>query len=234
MRRFLVCLHDATPAFMAETSRMLRDLAPLVERRVSIGVVPDWHAEWPLASHPDYCRLLRESSEELLLHGCFHRRARGLGPVTVLAEGSDEMNGLDPAATRRLVERGQRALAEAFGEPARGFLAPAWQRGRVRAGDEAAPGIDHVLGFFCLESNSGTRVPLATATWDCGRWSSLGHVGDAVGRTLRQLERRVPVLAVHPRDVTRGYWPGILRLTGSLLDSGYEPVTAARLLESRC
>ena len=42
------------------------------------------------------------------------------------------MNGLDRDDTRRTIEHGQRVFIEAFGEPARGFLAPAWQRGHVR------------------------------------------------------------------------------------------------------
>ncbi len=84
-RRFLVCLHDATPAFARETSQILRDLAPLVGRRLSIGVVPDWHGGWPLASHRAYCRLIRESVGELLLHGYLHRRLRGWGPIGLFA-----------------------------------------------------------------------------------------------------------------------------------------------------
>ena len=135
MRRFLVCIHDATPAYARETRVMIRDLAPLLGRRLSFGVVPDWHGEWPLAAHPDYCRLVREGSEELLLHGYFHQRQRGWGPTTLLAERSDEMNGLDPEETRRTLERGQRVFTEVFGEPARGFLAPAWQLGHVRLGE---------------------------------------------------------------------------------------------------
>ncbi len=68
MRRFLVCIHDATPAYALETQAMVRDLAPLLGRRLSFGVVPDWHGEWALTAHHDYCRLVQESSEELLLH----------------------------------------------------------------------------------------------------------------------------------------------------------------------
>src|SRR5262245_56584951 len=133
MRRFLVCIHDATPAHARETRAMLRDLAPFLGRRLSFGVVPDWHGAWPLAAHPDYCRLVREGSEQILLHGYFHRRGRGFGPTSWLAERGDEMNGLDPEGTRRLLERGQRVFTEAFGEPVRGFLAPAWQAGHVRS-----------------------------------------------------------------------------------------------------
>src|SRR5262245_51495854 len=131
MKRFLVCIHDATPAFARETQFMVRELAPVVGRRLSQAVVPDWHGTWPLAASRDYCALIRESSEELLLHGYFHQRRRGWGPASFLAGRSDEMNGLSPDETRRTLDRGQHVFTEVFGAPARGFLAPAWQRGRV-------------------------------------------------------------------------------------------------------
>ncbi|HEX6901996.1 MAG TPA: DUF2334 domain-containing protein [Thermoanaerobaculia bacterium] len=228
MKPFLVCIHDATPAYDRETRAMLRDLAPLLGRRLSFGVVPDWNGEWPLAAHPDYCRLLRESAEEILLHGYFHRRRRGWGPITFLAEGCDEMNGLDPEETRRTVERGQRVFTEVFGEPARGFLAPAWQPGHVRASN----GLEHMLGFFSLESAAGRNVALATFTWDCGRWSWLGHLGHGIGGLLQSMNRGVPTLAIHPRDLERGFWPRILRLIRELREAGYEPSTPAELLAS--
>ncbi|HEU0077069.1 MAG TPA: DUF2334 domain-containing protein [Longimicrobiaceae bacterium] len=232
MRPFLVCIHDATPAFARETRVMIRDLAPLVGRRLSFGVVPDWHGRWPLAAHPDYCRLVRESSEELLLHGYFHQRRRGRGPTTWLTHGCDEMNGLDPAETRRTLERGQRVFTEVFGEPARGFLAPGWQPGHVRRGEGKAPGLEHVVGFFSLRPWAGRSVPLATWSWDCGRWGWLGHLGHGIGRLLHSLDRGVPALAIHPRDLERGFWPRILRLTRELLESGYEPSTSAGLLRA--
>lgn len=232
MRPFLVCLHDATPAYARETRYMIRDLAPLIGRRLSLGVVPNWNGEWPLAAHPDFCRLVQEGSDQLLLHGYFHRRGRGWGPTTLLAEGGDEMNGLDPEETRRTVERGQRDFTEVFGEPARGFLAPAWQRGHVRLGAEMALGLEYVLGFFSLESREGKRVPLATRTWDCGRWGWLGHIGHGVGSLLQSRDRGVPALAIHPRDLRRGFWPKILRLTQELLETGYEPRTMEELLEA--
>jgi hypothetical protein len=234
VRPFLVCIHDATPAHARETRVMIRDLAPLVGRRLSFGVVPDWHGRWPLAAHPDYCGLVREASEELLLHGYSHRRRRGWGPVTLLAEGCDEMNGLDPAETRRVVERAQHVFTEAFGKPARGFLAPGWQRGHVRPGSGDSLGLEHVLGFFSLESSAGRSVPLATSTWDCGRWGWLGHLGHGVGGLLRSLGRGVPTLAIHPSDLERGFWPRILRLTRQLLETGHEPSTVAGLLEAGC
>lgn len=231
-RRFLVCIHDATPAYARETRVMIRDLAPFLGRRLSFGVVPNWHGEWPLAGHPDYCRLIRESGEELLLHGYCHQRLRGWGPVTLLTNADDEMNGLDRGETRRTLERGQDVFTEVFGAPPCGFLAPAWQPGNMRLGEGNALGLDHAMGFFVLESCTGRSVPLATWSWDCGRWSWLGHVGHALGWLQQSLDRGVPTLAIHPRDLERGFWPAILRLTEQLLESGYEPITPARLLEA--
>src|SRR6185436_16816540 len=233
MRPFLVCIHDATPAYARETRLMVGDLAPLVGRRLSFGVVPNWHGAWPLTSHPDYCRLIQNASDELLLHGYFHRRRKGWGAVTLLAERSDEMNGLDRDETQRTLAQGQRVFADVFGELARGFLAPAWQPGHLRPEDANNLGLEHVLGFFSLESSAGQRIPLATWSWDCGRWGWLGHVGHGIGWLCRSLDRGVPTLAIHPRDLERGFWPAILRLTRELVDAGYEPSTPAALLGAR-
>ena len=233
MRRFLVCIHDATPAYAHETRVMIQDLAPFLGRRLSFGVVPNWHGEWPLAAHPDYCRFVRESSEELLLHGYCHQRLRGWGPTTLLTEAGDEMNGLDPEETRRTVERGQRVFTEVFGKPARGFLPPAWQRGHMRLGNGNTPGLEHVLGFFSLESRDGRRVPLATWSWDCGRWGWLGQFGHGIG-WLSQSVWIVEFLTWRsiPEIWQRGFWPNDPppdRRSSSTL--GYEPSTPARLLE---
>ena len=228
MPPFLICIHDATPAYARETRLILRDLAPLVGRRLAFGVVPDWFGRWPLAVYRDYTGLLRESSEERLLHGYFHQRRRGSGPATWLSERSDEMAGLSQDEARQIVERGQQVFTEAFGERARGFLPPAWQRGRVQV--ETA-GIEHVLGFFSIDAGARGTIPLATWTWDCGRWGWLGHVGHRLGFLSHALGRGVPTLAIHPRDIERGFWPATVRLTQRLLRNGYEPVTVARLVE---
>lgn len=207
---------------------MLRDLAPLLGCHLSIGVVPDWHGGWPLPKHPEYCRLIQESAEELLLHGYYHQRQRGSGPISALTDRSDEMNGLDREQTRQSIECGQRMFTDVFGKPPRGFLAPAWQRGHVGLHAD----LDYVLGFASLDSCAGRKVPLATWSWDCGRWGWLGHIGHGIGWLSQSLDRGVPTLAIHPRDLERGFWPKILRLTKELLETGYEPITPVRLLDS--
>ena len=150
----------------------------------------------------------------------------------MFVERCDEMNGLDPEETRHTLERGQRVFTEVFGAPARGFLAPAWQPGHVRPGNVNTLGLDHVLGFFSLQSRAGREVPLATWTWDCGRWGALGHLGHGIGWLSQSLDRGVPTLAIHPRDLQRGFWPKILRLTRTLVETGYEPSTVSGLLEA--
>ena len=210
---------------------MIRDLAPLVGRSLAFGVVPDWHGAWPLAAHPEYCRMLRESSGEVLLHGYLHRRHRGTGPVSWVTAAADEMNGLGQEATRRTIERGQRDFRGIFGQAARGFLAPAWQRGHVRQANATTLGLDYILGFRSLDGSDGRSIPLATSTWDCGRWAWPGHIGHGIGTLLRSLDHRVPALAIHPADLARGFWPRILRLTGALLEAGCQPATPATLLD---
>ena len=231
MPPFLVCIHDATPAHARATRAMIRGLAPLVGRRFSFGVVPDWHGEWPLVEHLDYCKEIKAASEELLLHGYFHRRQRGWGPTTFITGGSDEMNGLDREETRKTIERGQHVFSEVFGEPARGFLAPGWQAGHVRPEFDNGLGLQHVLGFFSLRSSGGRSIRLATWTWDSSRWEWTGHLSHGIGWMLQSMHRGVPTLAIHPRDLERGFWSKIVRLTHQLLDAGYEPTTIADLLE---
>lgn len=231
-KSFVVCIHDATPAFARDTRLMIRDLAPLLGRRFCFGVVPDWHGQWPLSAHPDYCRLIRDASDELLLHGYFHRRERGWGPITLLTRNGDEMNGLNPEETRCVLERGRRVFAEVFGQTPRGFVAPAWQAGHVRPIREGGAELNYVLGFFSLRASDGRTLPLATWSWDCGRWGWLGHAGHGLGRLHHALDCAIPSIAIHPRDLERGFWPRILALVQELLDAGYQPSTASGLLDA--
>ena len=230
LQRFLVCVHDVSPSFERETRQIIDDLSEIIGDRFALGVVPDWHGRWPLDEHPAFCRHVRQSSAELLLHGLHHDRARGWGLTSVLAERSDEMNGLDVAGMRRAVSQGQQMFENAFGGKARGFLAPAWQRGATNLHALEEFGIDYMLGFFAIDSRDSGSLPLATYTWDCGRWAWLGHVGHAVGSVLQSLDGRIPSLAIHPRDIARGYWPGVLRLIEALLHSGYEAALPSQLL----
>lgn len=230
MRPFLIVVHDITPAFAIETKHIIRDLAPHIGRAMSFGVVPDWHGKWPLSSHSEFCNLVRDSADELLLHGYFHRRQHGSGPVSWLAERSDEMNGLTFEETRLAIREGQDMFRRAFGDTAHGFLPPAWQKGRLLASSLSSFELQYTLGYFSILSNRGERRPLATYTWDCGKWSALGEVGHGFGLISSYAPGRAPTLAIHPRDIARGFWPRILKLVRSLIDGGFTPITPSRLL----
>ena len=200
---------------------MLRDLTPLVGRQPSCGVVPDWHGQWPLAEHADYCAMVQGAAGELLLHGYSHRRAHGTSAVSVLTRGSDEMNGLRSNDTVDLIASGQQVFADVFGGPARGFLPPAWQRGRLDTELAITAGLSYTLGFFSIDLAAGrdvdastpARVPLSTWSWDCGRIDWFGRVGDAVGRAMHAMTRGVPALA----DAFRPGWrPGVRPRSGDV------------------
>ncbi len=230
MRPFLVCIHDASPAFAVQVGRMVRDLAPLVGTRISLAVVPNWHGAWPLTASPEFCDLIRSSAHEILLHGYTHTRKNGFGVVSAMTARSDEMSGLDLEGALRTVDAGQRMLRTALGEPAEGFLAPAWQQGALRPRDLEGP-TKYILGHFAVESRDGRRVSLTTWSWHCGRWSWLGHIGHAFGRAQHMLGLGVPSLALHPIDLEPGFWSRILGLVRELLAAGYEPDSARRIVE---
>ena len=63
-----------------------------------------------------------------------------------------------------------------------------------------------------------------------------GSATSVTDRVVSQsLNRGVPTLAIHPRDLERGFWPKILRLTRELIETGYEPSTLARVARGeRC
>ena len=226
-RRFLVCIHDATPAYARETRAMLRDLAPLLGRRLSFGVVPDWHGQWPLAAHPDYCRLVRESSDGASPARLLPSTSARLGTdhVDRRAQRRDERPGCRRNSTHRrartaCLHRGLRRAGAGF--PRAGLAARARAlRQRECPGAGSRPGL-----FLARVIARAEQCPLATWTWDCGRWGWLGHIGHGIGWLSQSLDRGVPILAIHPRDLERGFWPKILRLTEELLDAGYEPSTA--------
>lgn len=227
-RRFVVTLHDVSPATAAAVRRQLDVLRPLLGAAIAAAVIPaaagpGWEA------CPDLLAAL--APLERLLHGWRHRRDAGGDPLSALCGRVDEFAGLPrPEAARRLQD-GQRALSDLFGRPATGFLPPAWRPGAVDDDLLAAAGLDFRVGFFRARHRNGTAAALATETWDFGPAAACGHAGTPLGRLLRLRPAAVPVLALHPCDERRGFLPRALRAVARLLDAGYAPVTFARLLE---
>ena len=227
-RRFVVTLHDVSPAAEAAVLRQLDILRPLLGVTIAAAVIP-------AAAGPgwDACPTLLAALAPLerLLHGWRHRRDTGGDPLSVLCGRVDEFAGLSRQQAARRLHDGQRALADLFGRPAAGFLPPAWRRGAVDDEGLAAAGLDFHVGFFHARHRNGTAVKLATETWDFGPASIWGYAGTPLGHLLRLRPAAVPVLALHPCDEQRGFLPHARRAVAQLLDAGYAPATFANLLE---
>src|SRR5215831_4521477 len=98
-RSFSVMLHDVAPIYADEVATFTKTLAPLVGNSMSAAVVPCWGGE-PLADKDrPFLERVRDEYANILLHGYEHFRPGPGGLVSKIADGKDEMNGLDPAET---------------------------------------------------------------------------------------------------------------------------------------
>jgi hypothetical protein len=209
MSRFLVSIHDVSPAFEPE-------IAELWAACSSFGivpallVVPDWHGHWPLESRPGFVTWLHwlvARGAEILLHGERHdvvgaRRSfgawwRGLGRAA--AEG--EFLALRwPAALAKLDRGVERLRRLGFGPI--GFVPPAWL---------ARPEVHRAVwsvGLRCSEDAAavylarGEWLRAPAVRWSArNRWRALGSAVVAEGRW--RVQRREPLIriALHPGDV---------------------------------
>ena len=210
MRRFLVCIHDATPAYARETRMMIRDLAPLLGRRLSFGVVPNWYGEWPLTAHPEYCGLIQESSEELLLHGYFHRRQRGWGPITLLTESGDEMNGLDAEETRRTLERDSVSSPRCSGNRRGGSSHRPGGRGTCAWATEILLGWSTSSGF-----SRWSRVPAERCRWRHGPGTVAAGAGSGISARGSDGCRSLWIIASLRWRFIREIWSAVTGRTSS-------------------
>src|SRR5579872_3122324 len=126
---FCVMLHDVAPLYAEHVATFTRTLAPLIGNVMSAAVVPCWGGE-PLAERDrPFLERVRDEYANIQLHGYEHFRPAGGGMVSVIADGKDEMNGLDPVETDRRLAAGQELLTRWLGQPARGFIAPTYHPG---------------------------------------------------------------------------------------------------------
>jgi hypothetical protein len=230
-RCFLVVVHDVTPLLVRPLTTILETFAPLVARRITAAVVPCWHNQPGACAKTHFAAFLIHHFQEVILHGYTHQRERGAGLVSALTAGADEFAGLTAAAAVARVRRGQEALCALTGVPAAGFVAPAWQRGRLSPDLLAACGIDWYVGMMAIVSTGGTQVRLATWSWDTGRFAHLGALGEAFGVLTYALRRRaVPCVVLHPADVSRGSVVLGQYLVRTFLAQGRRPASFGELI----
>jgi len=134
-KSFIVSLHDAHPGSRAAIEEQLAFLAERGVARTSILVVPEFHHRGSVLADKDFCAAVsawQAQGHEIVLHGYFHDRDeappenwRTFFWTRLYTNREAEFLDLPLETARRRLERG-RALFQAQGWRARGFIAPAW------------------------------------------------------------------------------------------------------------
>ncbi len=221
-----VSIHDVSPAFRTE----IEDALALCHARgvkPALLVVPNFHGEWPLDAHPDFCARLRElqaDGHEIYLHGYFHLSRprehadlRWLFAQKIASAGEAEFSDVSAEEACARIDDGMRMLT-AVGLRMDGFVAPAWsfpkwllpllgERG-CRFTEDHTHVYDPASGRArpSLVLNFASRTPLRL-------WSSVAFCRLATG-AARVLPTRV---ALHPKDLHVAL---LRRETERLLDWG--------------
>jgi uncharacterized protein len=238
--RFVVSVHDVSPATASESRRWVDDLD---ERGVpaSLLVVPGPWRERTLAQDPEFAAWLRACvarGHELCLHGWEHTAPSASAPGrdvvgNLVARGCAEFWYLDEDQAAARAQQGLDVFAE-LGLTTTGFTPPGWLasaaalRGLRRVGlryvtshgsvTDLRSGRRHRALVICHRPHSrGERM--GAALMSRGPRVLLGH-----GRTLR--------IALHPDDLLRpGLREAALQGIERALAIGAVPLTYEALLE---
>lgn len=228
-KSFCVMLHDAAPIYASHVATFTEAMAPLIGNAMSAAVVPCW-AGVPLCENDrPFLDRVRAEYANIQLHGYEHFRPGRGGMRSKIADGKDEMNGLDEAETDRRLAAGQELLERWLGQRASGFIAPTYAIGRATPGRLAKVGIHYTVGYGSVITSTGESLPLATWVWDVSPIRLLCRAGYRLGEIQYRFRKRaLPCVVLHPLDLERGFLPQIVKTVQRLLQAGRRPV----LLES--
>ena len=228
-RPMLIVIHDFAPMFTRELNSIVETLFSVVGHKMSAAVVPRWHGSTSGKADRVYLDLL-STVEERLLHGWMHQSRHRYAPVSLMTDRADEFRGVSDSTILKQITLAQIEFAELTGEPACGFLPPAWQ---LPIPSTKLRSFQFVMRFRALEScQTAAKVrSLATWSWDWGRLGYLAYGGEVLGGLLSWCDSTaIPAIAIHPADVRRGYFPRAVRLIRRLVEIGYEPTTASQVM----
>ena len=228
--RFVVSVHDIAPPQAVEVTRIFQALKPLVSDVISAAVIPrPAGAAWGGRPHARRLRrLVSQGAQEVVAHGWAHRRDAPLDWFSRVIGCCDEFAGLDEATTGKLLGDALRATRELFGKRVRGFVAPGWRSFHAPAflGEEA---LGFVAGWSRLYRIEGPALRLATWSWDAGPIAALGLLAELGSRWQGRRRGAIPVIAIHPADVRRGFLPRALARVKQHLERGDRPVVFEEL-----
>lgn len=222
-------LHDVAPIYASHVATFTEAMAPLIGTAMSAAVVPCW-AGVPLSDKDrPFLDRVRAEYGNIQLHGFEHFRPGRGGLRSKIADGKDEMNGLDAAETDHRLAAGQELLEKWLGKRASGFIAPTYAIGLATPDRLAKVGIHYTVGYGRVVTSTGETLPLATWVWDVSPIRLLCRAGYRLGQIQYRFRRRaLPCVVLHPLDLERGFLPQIVRTVERLLQAGRQPV----LLES--
>jgi predicted deacetylase len=228
-RSFCVMLHDVAPIYETHVATFTKSLAPLVGNAMAAAVVPCWGGV-PLGEKDrPFLDRVRAEYANIQLHGYEHFRPGRGGLVSRIADGKDEMKGLDPAETDRRLAAGQEILERWMGQPARGFIAPTYRIGHATPERLAKFGIHYTVGYRQVITSAGQSLRLASWIWDVSPIRILCRAGYRLGEIQYRFRKdALPCVVLHPLDLERGFLPQIERTVQKLVNAGRQPV----LLES--
>jgi len=144
VRKLILTLHDVSPAHEDTVRKIHSILQQLGAFEYSMLVIPDHHGEWPLDQFPEFCKWLKNISQngvEIVQHG-FQHKAGTVEPGLInsfrsmlFTRNEGEFLGLDETAAEKLIISGRQILDRTLGIDIKGFVAPAWlySRGTARA-----------------------------------------------------------------------------------------------------
>ena len=221
MPKLLISIHDVEPESMGEVREILKELKPLAGSQVAAAVIP---TPWLQKSDRQIASSIEEvrgGMDELLLHGLEHRRCNTWSPISFLFNHADEFRGISLDAAKEKLFEGRQVITDIFGHSPTGFAPPAWFSGPVDGKLLSSLGLEFMTSYFNILRVDGSKVPLATYSWDCGRYSCLGYLGELSGRFASINSQAIPQIVFHPSDVRRGFVAFGVRRIKDLLEQGY-------------
>lgn len=224
-KSFCIMLHDVAPLYESHVATFTKSLAPLVGNAMAAAVVPCWGGVPLCEKDRPFLNRVREEYANIQLHGFEHFRPGRKGLVSLIADGKDEMNGLDPAETDRRLAAGQELLHKWMGQPATGFIAPTYNIGHATPDRLARFGMHYTVGYGHVVTSTGSKLALSSWIWDVSPIRLLCRAGYRWGEIQHRFRREaLPCVVLHPLDLDRGFLPQIERTVRKLLDEGRQPV----------
>ncbi len=231
---FLICIHDICPSNREAVLTIMDRLEPLVGRTVAAAVIPcPSDSPWGTPDG-DFVAAIKSRTAEILVHGFSHHRPGGRGPLSWVIGRADEFADLPRAQAEVRLRDGRKRISELFEISPQGFLPPAWCRGPVDRELLGQCGFRYGVVLTEIQAVEGqsTRVPLATWSWDTGRFRILGYAGEGIGRLLSWRPGAIPCIALHPKDLAWGFLDRGLAAIESLLRREKTPVVFRQVLPS--